>query len=623
MNTRAENAADRSSENPIAGTIVDLVLRNVSRNPDRIAFTFLEHGELDSSGMSTLTWAQLDRRARAIAVRLRELAEPGERIMLLCPPGFLYLEAFFGCQYAGMIAIPLYPPRLNRPLDAIQNVAQDVQARFVVTTQEIGKTLEDRLPHAPALQSMRWLLVEDLVQGEHENWTPPAIDGDSLAFFQYTSGSTGAPKGVMVRQRNLIANLGMAKLAFHTGEDTVVVTWLPLFHDFGLILMMLESVYLNAHCVLMPPMSFFQKPARWLKAVSHFRGTYCGMPNFALDICTLQVGEKDCADLDLSSLEVVVVASEACKAGTMQRFAEKFSAWGFREEAFYPGFGLAECCVYGTGLRSSATPKIYATTAEILASGELRRVENQTETSGEPVRIVSCGEPVLGGQARIVNPETLMPLPEDRVGEVWLGGPHIAKGYWNKPELSAATFQARLADSGEGPFLRTGDLGMLHDKELYITGRMKEVIIIQGQNYYPQDIEGVAQASHEALQHNSGAAFGVESEDVEQLVLVQEVKRVHRNKVDGPAVVRAVATAIASQYGIRLAGLTLIRPQTLSKTSSGKIKRNACKQEWLKRELQVIYDWRAPNLALSEHPESSMGNIASPYVDGQESAPGA
>ncbi len=575
-------------------TIVDCQRRNTALEPDRVVFSFLEKGEPDEC--STLTNAQLDQRARSIARALRRLAEPGERILILCPPGLAYIEAFFGCQYAGLIAVPLYPPRLNRPLTTIQNVALDVQARYVLTTSDIFATLEARLPNAPALQSMQWLDVQELAAEPEAPFLAPDINEDSLAFFQYTSGSLSAPKGVMIRQGNLLANMRMAQVGFKTSAETVIVSWLPLFHDFGLILMMLHGVFIGGRSVFMPPMSFFQKPSRWLQAVSHFGGTYAGAPNFSLDLCVEQGNPDEWQGLDLSCMQVLITASELCKAASHKRFLEAFAPYGFREEAFYPGFGLAECCVMGTGGRTSPAMRLYKAPRQALVENRLAEARQQPNAATETAELISCGLPVLEAEVCIVDPETRLPLPEERIGEVWLKGPHIAQGYWNQPELSAAAFQARLADSDAGPYLRTGDLGFLHQGELYITGRMKEVIIIQGQNHYPQDIESTAQAAHEALQLNGGAAFGVDTDSGEQLVLVQEVKRTHRNKLDGNAVLRALSLAVAKEHGIRLAGLVLIRPQTLPKTSSGKIKRNASRESFLKGELQVLFEWKAPTL---------------------------
>lgn len=569
-------------------TIVDALRNNVERVPDKLVYTFLENGE---DPVASLTNAQLDMRARSIASELLQDGAPEDRVLILCPQGIEYVEAFYGCLYAGMTPVPLYPPRLNRPLSAIQNIASDVQASRALTTRQIYHSLEGRLANEPELQALPWINAEE-IPTEDAPWENPGVGAESLAFFQYTSGSTGAPKGVMVQQKNLLYNIKMFSSAFNLSEDTVTVSWMPLYHDFGLIMMMLSAVRLACHSVLLPPMSFFQRPLRWLHAITKYKGTYNGAPNFAFDLCVDQGKPEEFEGLDLSSWEVVVDAAEAVRSKSMQRFCETFEPYGFRPSTIRPSYGMAEATVWVCGYRESETAHVYRAAHQDLIQGRVRRAADDED---DVVEIVSCGRPYLDTKIAIADPETMEELGEERVGEVWVKGPHIAKGYWNKPKETAETFDAHLAN-GDGPYMRTGDLGFMYNGELFFTGRIKEVIIIQGENHYPHDVEATVQAGHDALQPNSGAAFAVDANDKEHLVIVQEVKRTARRNLDGAAVVRAVSLAVAKEHGLTPAAVILIRPLSLDKTSSGKIQRSTCKKKFLEQDLQIIHEWRSPVL---------------------------
>ncbi|HEX8183220.1 MAG TPA: fatty acyl-AMP ligase, partial [Blastocatellia bacterium] len=426
-------------------TIVDILRWRALHQAGRSAYTFLVDGE---SQERSCTYEELDQQARAIAAHLQSLTSTGDRVLLLYPPGLEYIAAFFGCLYAGAIAVPAYPPRLNRSMERLQAVAQDSQASLALTTAQILSNVEALLAESPQLRSLRFLATDAISKAPSEQWRAPDLDGDSIAFLQYTSGSTSAPRGVLVSHGNLLQNERMIQQAFRQTEESVIFSWLPLYHDMGLIGCMLQPLYAGARCILMSPMAFLQRPLRWLQAISRYRATTSGGPNFAYDLCARKVTAEQRASLDLSSWAVAFNGAEPVRYETLNRFAAAFEPCGFRRESFIPCYGLAEATLFVSGGSSSTAHRACRINRSEL---EHNRVVPVDDSDLNALTIVGCGQAALEQKVLIVDPGTLTPGSGDRVGEIWVSGPSVAQGYWDRPGHTAETFQARLAGSGGGP----------------------------------------------------------------------------------------------------------------------------------------------------------------------------
>ena len=487
-------------------TLVELLRERAQQRSFEPLFTFLSDGETEEV---TLTYGELEERARAIGWRLQFIGAESERVLLLFPPGLDYIAAFFGCLYAGAIAVPAYPPRLNKKLDRLQAIIADAGVSVILTTSSVCQKAQPLFAQSEQLKGVRWLTVDEIDLDLAFYYEEPEIGADSIAFIQYTSGSTSIPKGVMVTHGNLLHNEAMIKDAFRQSEQSVIVGWLPLYHDMGLIGNVLQPLYLGARCILMSPVAFLQRPYRWLSAISRYRATTSGGPNFAYELCLRKISPEQRASLDLSSWEVAFNGAEPIRAATQESFAETFAACGFRPEAFQPCYGLAEATLLVTGKHRSELAAVKGFEQRALEQNLLREVAPEDEQARV---LVSNGAPPSEQQVRIVNPETLIECAPDEVGEVWVSGSSVTRGYWNRPEETRQTFGAYLADTGEGPFLRTGDMGFLRDAELFIAGRLKDLVIIRGLNHYPQDIELTAEGSCAALRPGCGVAFSVEVE---------------------------------------------------------------------------------------------------------------
>jgi natural product biosynthesis luciferase-like monooxygenase protein len=539
----------------------ELLRTRSSDDSGRWAYSFLAEGETESA---RLTYGELDRQARTIAARLLQAVVPGDRALLLYPPGLDFVAAFFGCLYAGVVAVPAYPPRSRRRSGRLAAIVEDAGPGIVLTTAALAARWTAVEARPAELQSLRFIATDELPGDLAAGWREPRTDRSSLAFLQYTSGSTSTPKGVMVSQGNLLANEERIRRAFGQSQESVIVGWLPLYHDMGLIGNLLQPLYVGAPCVLMPPLAFLQSPARWLRAVSRYRATTSGGPSFAYELCAQRVSAEARRDLDLSSWRVAFNGSEPVRVDTLDRFADAFAPCGFRREAFYPCYGLAEATLFVSGGEHQAAPVI-------------------RERDGRS--LVGCGRSSDGERIVVVSPATLAPCGEGEVGEIWVAGPSVAQGYWGRPEATEETFGARLAD-GEGPFLRTGDLGFLAAGELFVTGRIKDLVIVRGRNHYPQDLELTAERSLPGLRPGGGAAFTAELAGEERLVLVQEVERGAR--VDPLTALQALREAIAEEHDVYLHQVVLIRAGSLPKTSSGKVQRHACRQAFLEGALETV-----------------------------------
>lgn len=555
-------------------TLVDVVEHRARHQGEKTAFVFLENG-LQEAGR--LTFADLGARARRIGAALQARGLAGERVLLLFPTGFDFIAAFFGCHFAGATPVPA-PAGVSRSRTRLAAIAADGRPGLVLTTHTLAGAVTRRLD-APDLPVIG--LDEALASAEEGAWVPPAIDGESLALLQYTSGSTDTAKGVMVTHANVLHNQTLIREKMEHTSDSVMLSWLPVFHDMGLIGKIVQPVYVGCSSVLMGPESFLQEPARWLRAITRYRATTSGAPNFAYDLCVDRVAPKDRAGLDLSSWRVAFNGSEPIRPSTLERFAAAFEPAGFRREAFYPCYGLAEGTLLTCGGARSAAPVLLAHAAAATRADDL--------PTGDAVRtLVGCGDTGPEQKLRIVDPVTRRAAPRGEVGEIWLAGPSIARGYWNRPDATRESFQAYRADTGEGPFLRTGDLGFVEGGELFVTGRLKEVLIVRGRNHYPQDVERTAEESHPALRTRAGAAFLLDEEERGRLVLAHEVRPEFGEGPPTREIARRVREAVSREHGLHVSVLVLLKAGAIPRTSSGKIQRRLCQAQYLGGTLGVL-----------------------------------
>src|SRR6476661_7891088 len=422
-------------------TLVDLLRYRSLHQPAQLAFTFLQDGETESS---SLTYQELDRSARAIATQLQSLGASGSLALLLYPPGLEFIAAFFGCLYAGTVAIPAYPPRRNQNMSRLQAIVASSQAAVALTTTSLLTNIREQLAQNPELAALRWLATDNLASDQALGWQESALSSDTLAFLQYTSGSTGTPKGVMVSHGNLLHNERMIERAFGHTKKTIVVGWLPLFHDMGLIGNVLQPLYLGRSCILMSPVDFLQKPFRWLQAISRYKATTSGGPNFAYDLCVRKITPEQGATLDLSSWEVAFTGAEPIRAETLERFAAAFDPCGFRKEAFYPCYGMAETTLFVSGGLKTDPPVVRHVKGTAL---EQNRVVTAASEQEDVRTIVGCGQTWLDQKIVVVDPESLTECLSDQVGEIWVSGLSVAQGYWRRPEETQQTFHAYLADT--------------------------------------------------------------------------------------------------------------------------------------------------------------------------------
>ncbi len=569
-----------------AATLVELLQRRAEHQPERIAYRFLIEGEEENG---CLTYRELDQQARALGAWLQSMGASGQRILLFYPPGLDYLSTFFGCLYAGAVAVPAYPPRHNRNLTRLQAIITDTEAMATLTTAQVLSGFERHFERSPGLKPPLWLATDTIINDPRskwtERWTRPQLTSGDLAFLQYTSGSTSVPKGVMVSHGNLLHNEGVLQEAYEVSEQSVIVCWLPLYHDMGLIGNALQAVYSGASCVFMSPAAFLQRPVRWLQAINRYQATISGGPNFAYDLCVHRITRKERAKLDLSSWKVAFNGSEPIRYDTLERFAKAFEECGFRREGLFSGYGLAEATLAVTASRPSSGPVICQVQKSAL---EDNRVVLASQNDIGTRTLVSCGK-VYGGQRLVIaDPQSLIECQEGQVGEIWLSGPSVAHGYWDRPEETERTFNARLTGWDKTRFLRTGDLGFTLEENLYIIGRLKDLIIIRGRNHHPQDIELTAERSDPALRAGCGTAFTIEVDGEEQLVIVQELERSAIRNLDDDEIVWRIYEAIAEEHEIQVHQVVLIKPGSISKTSSGKIQRRATMERFLNGSLDVI-----------------------------------
>jgi acyl-CoA synthetase (AMP-forming)/AMP-acid ligase II len=565
-------------------SLVALLEHRAVTQPGDRAFVFLsDRGVREAE----LTFAQLHDSARALARELVQKAAPGDRALLVFPQGLDFIVALFGCLMAGVIGVPMMVPRRQSSRDSTASITTDCAPRFILASPSLMSGARKDVAARFANGSYEWIAVDAMANDcvGSNSMRLPSVGGETIAFLQYTSGSTSDPKGVVVTHENLLQNLQMIQLSFGVSQASTFVSWIPLYHDMGLILSALEPFYVGACCVLMAPAAFVQRPMVWLKAIQEYRGEISSVPNFAFDLCVSRFSPEAAEGLDLSSWKVAVNASEPVHADTIERFNRTFAPYGFDPRAMCPSYGMAEATVMISGGVCGAGHVTRAVSRSELCNGRVCSPAGQSDSQ----TVVGCGRAVVGELIAVVDPKNFNRLGADQIGEVWVCGPHVAKGYWRNEVATRETFAAQI-DGDPACWLRTGDLAFIDDAgELYITGRIKELLIIRGANHYPQDIERTVQNVDPALRNNGGAIFSVSDEHGDEtLVVVQEVERAYRRSIDIADMVGRIREAIANEHEVLARHVVLVRPGALPKTTSGKIQRGVARQLWLENRLDLL-----------------------------------
>jgi acyl-CoA synthetase (AMP-forming)/AMP-acid ligase II len=571
-----------------ANTLIELLRNRAIQQPEKHAYTFLIDGKKESA---PLTYGELDRQARAIAATLQQYKCEGERALLLYPQGLEVIAAFCGSLYAGVIAIPVPPPesgRLKRTLPRLRAIVKDANATIALTTASIFELISNVKDEFPEFEQMRWIDTATVDLNLADKWQEPKIEKNDLAYLQYTSGSTSTPKGVMLSHFNLMHHCHSLQQACGYDAHSVTVTWMPYFHDYGLVEGMMLPLYNGHPCYIMSPFSFIKRPIQWLRNLSKYKGTHSQAPNFAYDLCIRRVKPNQISELNLSNWQAAGNAAEPINPQVMADFVATFSPCGFCWESFAPSYGLAENTLLATTKPKGTPPVFLMVETEAMERHQVVIAESKLPNG---VRTLpSCGRQVWHTEIAIVNPDSMIRCADNEVGEIWIRDLSVAQGYWQNPQATETTFQAEIQNSNGETYLRTGDLGFLHNGELYITGRIKDLIIIRGTNHYPQDIEWSVQKLHSALRSDYGAAFSIQDKGEERLVVVQEVER-HAGDLDTDKLIADIRQEIAEEHEIQLYGVVLAKSGNILKTASGKIQRRACKEKFLAGTLSAIADW--------------------------------
>lgn len=568
-------------------TILEVAGSHAGARPDRLAYLFLENGETEAD---RYTFHAFEQAARNVAVGLLERAEPGDRALLVYETGLDFLVAFFGCLFAGVIAVPAPAPegaRRQRGLPRLEAIVHDCSPKLLLCNAHSRALLGGLGPQESSLGALQWLETPPLAEREGSE-ALPGRDPDDIAFLQYTSGSTTTPRGVMVSHANIVGHLAMIREACGYDDDSVSVTWMPHFHDYGLIQGMLVPFFNGTPAVIMSPFDFVKKPITLLRAISRYGGTHTEGPSFAYAHCVKRARPKEGEELDLSSWRSIGNAAEPVHPGTLDDFTNVFAEWGLPATTMSPAFGLAEVTLLATTTRPEEQARWGAFDSDALSRHEAIAAPSDASS---PRRVSACGTPLPRTRVAIVDPETRDRLPDGRVGEIWVSSATIPSGYWGRPEESESTFRARIVGEDDATWLRTGDLGFLHEEQLYVTSRLKDLIIIRGLNHHPQDIEWSVHDAHPGLRPGNVAAFSVDSGDEERLVLVSELRSGAFTQADLDAIPEAMADAVAASHDIPLEAVALIPAGTMLKTSSGKVQRRACKAALLDGSLQTLHVW--------------------------------
>lgn len=579
------------AEMPDHETLLERLEHRANADAAAPAFTFLSD---DGRETTSQTYADLWRNSGRVAANLSRRTTPGNRVILLFPSGLDFVVAFFGCLRSGLVAIPAWPPdpaNLERSLARLRAMAADSRPSAVVCPAWMLDAARTTTHAWPELSEARWIAFEEL-SSEREGSSAPtgSPTPDDVAFLQYTSGSTGSPRGVMVTHRHMLENARLACAEYGLPSTTVLVSWLPLHHDMGLVGGILSTIYGGFRAILFPPEVFLRRPRLWFEAIRKYRADVTIAPDFAYALCVRRIKPAERTDLDLSSLRVASNAAEPVRASTLRAFDEAFAPCGFRRTAFTPAYGLAEGTAYVCGGIADRPPSVLRLSRRALAEG----IARETDVKDDVVEVVGCGKTGTSAPIAIVDPEVRRKLPENRVGEIWVGGPSIAAGYWNRPEDSEETFRAHI-DGSESPntWMRSGDLGFLRNGTLYVTGRRKDILVIRGECHYPNDLEQTAERVAPDVRRGASVAFAWDDGREERVGLVLEAAKgtAPTAATFGPSI-DAIREAIAVEHGLHVSRILLVEPGAVPKTSSGKIQRRACREAFLTGALEILVDAR-------------------------------
>jgi malonyl CoA-acyl carrier protein transacylase len=583
--------------------IPEIVLKRAEKHGDRIAFRFLNFLENNEASENILTFKSLANRSAGIAGFLKDAGARNERVILLFNPGIEYIISFYGCLLAKAIAVPAYPP-LNRKLfPVLQDIINDSQSRFALTTRDIYEKIQKDVQKYPELSSLKWVIYDNIDPADSEKYSLPDIKQEDIAYLQYTSGSTSKPKGVMITHGNIIANSGFIKEKFEHTTETKLLMWTPPFHDMGLVGGILHPVHVGIETTLMSPVQVFQQPVRWLSSISKYRINTSAGPSFSYDLCVRKITQEQKQQLDLSSWTCACNGAEPVSAETMDEFTKYFESCGFKPQTFFPCYGLAESVLFVSSGKKDEIPKRVIVDKSRLSSN---KVLIREELTPESQVLVSNGCAPSGEEIQIVNPETKEICKENEIGEIWIKSASVGKGYWGKEEISRQQFMAATS-CGKSPFLRTGDLGFINDNELYITGRIKDLIIIRGRNYYPHDIEKAVNESHEYLNGLRCAAFSIDKNNLEKLVIIIEVRR--KPQELGAEICSAIVRKISENFniGVHFIGFTAIG--TIPVTTSGKLQRGKSRLNYLKNEFNFLYSFSEDDIQHQDQGEERINEF--------------
>lgn len=586
------------------------------------AFTFIESG---GKKRTDLSYRELHNAALMIGKELQKTQKPGSRVLLLYASSREFIKAFMACHYAGLVAVPAYPPHpklMNRMLPRILTVIRESDANIVLSDSSVFSDMKVVRDEIQELGNKIWIKTDELLNGPELDVNPDNFSFEKLALIQFTSGSTGNPKGVMISHQNLSHNCSIIQRT-DSSEKDIGVSWTPIYHDMGLIFGLMFPLYTGFPMTLMSPLDFLMKPIRWIQELSELKATVTSAPNFAYELCARKVTEEQLKSLDLTALTMANVGAEPVRADSLQKFSDKFRVCGFNSKAFHPAYGMAEATLVISSEGSRLQPPVVLELNK--AAIEENKVVLDTSGNSQKLTLVGAGKPMFEMMVEIVDPQTMNRLSEGQVGEIWVSGPSVAQGYWNLPEETKRDFQAIIANTGQGPFLRTGDLGFKKDGELFITGRIKDMIIIHGKNYYPNDIELSVEMAHAPVRPGCVAAFSIEVHGEEKVIVVAEVER--RFKLsDSANIAKTVQLRVRSILpgfdpntpiefneaeaaqnirknvrelsDVALHALVLIEAGSLPKTSSGKVQRLATKDAFLKNQLKVVHYWSADEIEI-------------------------
>ncbi|MEB2268204.1 fatty acyl-AMP ligase [Priestia megaterium] len=573
-------------------SMIDLLSHKVMIHPEKVVYTFLSN---DNQDETNITYQELHMYAKQIAAYLQHLGLEGQRALLMYPSGIDYVKAFLGCIYANVIPVPVYPPGLSRNMERLKAIMDDSATNIILTTTQLHSKISFHFSDELSNMNLKWIPIDDISYDYRDQWSQPKVDKESLAFLQYTSGSTSSPKGVMVTHGNILHNEAMIKAACQHNEDTVMLGWLPMYHDMGLIGNILQPLYLGAKCVFMSPMDFLQKPFRWLSAISKYKATISGGPNFAYDLCLKKITDEQKVQLDLSSWEVAFNGAEPVRYETIQKFAQAFKDCGFKLNQFFPCYGMAEATLFITGNEKLTKPVFKGFCKESLL--ENKAIERPIN-SEDSVKLIGCGMTWLNQKVEIVNTDSLSKCASNEIGEIWVKGDSIAKGYFGRKQETNYAFNNIVKDTNENGFLRTGDLGFFHEGQLFVTGRLKDVIVLRGKNHYPQDIELTVEKADQAIISGASAAFSVDINGEEKLIIVAEIERKYRprphkeRELKGylDSVLRNIRQQVMEEHEVQPYTIYLLKTSSIPKTSSGKIQRSVCKNAYLNNGLEVWHN---------------------------------